>query len=247
MNAEEYANIARIERDHWYYSGKRALVGEWLQRARPMQSDDVLLDCGAGTGRFAEEMARHCHVLVLDNHDEALRMLATRFRPEQILSLAGDQVPLPDRSLDYVTALDVLEHVPDDLAVVQGFRRLLKPGGVVAVTVPASMALWSDWDVALHHHRRYSLRRLRALFPESDWDIVTANYTNVLVYPAVWMARKSRGLRRRVGLLSDTVRAEDRLPPAWLNSALRAQFVGLARHELPLPIGVSLLLVARRR
>src|ERR1041384_2514137 len=209
MDSAEYANIAALEREHWYYSGKRRFVREWIQRARPPARDDTLLDCGAGTGRFAEEMEALCRVMVLDDHEEALRILRTRFRPEQILSLAGDRVPLPDGSLEYVAALDVLEHVPDDAGVVQGFHRLLKPGGLAVVTVPASMALWSDWDVALHHFRRYNRPQLKALFPAPQWELLYVNYTNVAVYPAVWLVRKWRQWFPQKG---GQVRSEDKLP-----------------------------------
>src|ERR1041385_391985 len=211
MDAAEYDNIAALEQTHWYYSGKRRFVRDWIRRVRPPRRDDVLLDCGAGTGLFAKEMENDCRVMVLDDHEEALRILRTRFQPEQIISLAGDQVPLPDGSLDYVTALDVLEHVPDDAAVVRGFHRLLKPGGLAVVTVPASMALWSDWDVALHHFRRYHRAQLRALFPDKDWEIVYANYTNVLVYPAVWGVRKWRALTKKKSASGSTRRTEDKI------------------------------------
>lgn len=244
MNADEYANLERVEQHHWYYAGKRDLVRSWINRVRPPALADVLLDCGAGTGRFAQEMESQCRVLVLDDHEEALTLLRGRFKPEQILSLSGDRVPLPDGSLDYVTALDVLEHTPDDAAVVRGFHRLLKPGGLAVVTVPASMALWSDWDVGLHHFRRYARRELCALFPKADWEIVHVNYTNVLVYPAVWLVRK---WRRWFPVAAGTNRAEDRLPAPWVNRLLRTQFTSLAEVRMPLPFGVSLLLVARRR
>lgn len=248
MDAAEYANIAALEASHWYYAGKRQFVREWIQRVRPPRRDDLLLDCGAGTGRFAEEMAEFCRVLVLDDHEEALKILRTRFQPEQILSLAGDRVPLPDASLEYVTALDVLEHVPDDRAVADGFHRLLKPGGIAVVTVPASMALWSDWDVALHHFRRYDRPRLRALFPASQWDVLHVNYTNVLVYPAVWTVRKWRAWRAGDrGPATGAARSEDRIPPRAINALLRTQFTRLAHWRLPFPFGVSLLLVARRK
>ena len=182
--------------------------------------------------------------MVLDDHEESLRLLRTRFRADQILSLAGDRVPLPDASLDYVTALDVLEHTPDDAAVVRGFHRLLRPGGLAVVTVPASMALWSDWDVGLHHFRRYSRPQLTALFPSADWKVVHVNYTNVLVYPLVWLVRRWRRWFPQPG---EPIRAEDRLPPFWLNRIMRAQFVWMASWRIPLPFGVSLLLVAQRR
>ena len=244
MNADEYANMERMESTHWYYAGKREFARGWLLRARPPRAEDRLLDCGAGTGRFAQEMEAHCRVLVLDDHEEALRLLRARFRPEQILSLAGDQVPLPDASLEYITALDVLEHTPDDRAVVAGFERLLKPGGIALVTVPASMALWSDWDVVLHHFRRYARPQLRALFPDAQWELLHVNYTNVAVYPAVWLVRKWRKCFPRK---DGQVRTEDRLPAPWLNAVLRALFVGPAFWRVPLPFGVSLLLVARKR
>jgi ubiquinone/menaquinone biosynthesis C-methylase UbiE len=244
MNAEEYANMDQMETAHWYYAGKRDFARTWLRRVRPPAATDQLLDCGAGTGRFAKEMEAHCRVMVLDDHEEALRLLRTRFRADQILSLAGDQVPLPDGSLEYVTALDVLEHTPDDRAVVQGFQRLLKPGGIALVTVPASMALWSDWDVVLHHYRRYSRPQLRALFPDDQWELLYVNYTNVVVYPAVWFVRKWRKWFPAKG---GQVRSEDKLPAPWLNAVLRGLFVRPAFWRVPFPFGVSLLLVARKR
>jgi ubiquinone/menaquinone biosynthesis C-methylase UbiE len=244
VNASEYDNLARVEATHWYYAGKRELVRRWIARARPAKPMDTLLDCGAGTGRFAKEMESHCRVLVLDDHEEALRLLRAQFRAEQVLSLAGDRVPLPDASLDYVTALDVLEHVPDDQAVVDGFARLLKPGGVAVVTVPASMALWSDWDEVLHHFRRYARPQLRGLFRENDWEVVYVNYTNVLAFPAVWLLRRWRKWFPSAG---DAPRAEDRVPSPFVNKVLRALFVAPATWPLPFPFGVSLILVARRR
>jgi SAM-dependent methyltransferase len=244
MNSAEYDNLERIEGSHWYYAGKRQLVQYWLDRIGPPTQRDVLLDCGAGTGRFAKEMLTFCQVLVLDDHEEALSLLRQRFRAEQVLSLKDGGVPLPNESLNFITALDVLEHVPDDPAVVRGFHALLKDGGVVVVTVPAGMALWSDWDVSLHHHRRYSRRQLKFLFPPADWDIVHLNYTNVLAYPAVWLLRKwRRWFPARAGM----VRSEDKVPGATINRMLQWSFVELAKWRIPFPFGVSLVLVARKR
>jgi hypothetical protein len=78
------------------------------------------------------------------------------------------------------------------------------------------------------------------LFGGAGWEIVHCNYTNVLVYPAVWLVRRWRALRR-------VVRTEDRIPPRPINALLRAQFVALAHWRVPFPFGVSLVLVARRK
>jgi ubiquinone/menaquinone biosynthesis C-methylase UbiE len=245
MNPEEYANLDRVEQSHWYYSGKREIVRRWIERVRPLNAEDTLLDCGAGTGRFALEMAPFCRVLVLDDHEESLRMLRARFPDGRVLSLGNDgNVPLPDASVDCLTALDVLEHTKDDVAVVKGFGRLLKPGGLAVITVPACMSLWSDWDVGLHHFRRYDRAGLLALFPRESWDVVHINYTNVVVFPAVWLLRR---WRRWFPAKNDGVRAEDKVPGLVLNRLLRGIFAGMAMSRIPFPFGVSLVLVARRR
>lgn len=243
MNSEEYANLERVERDHWYYSGKRRFIRAWIHRVRAPKRTDVLLDVGAGTGRFAESLKDECRVLVLDDHAEALALLRSRFPADQVLALSGDRVPLADGSCDYVTALDVLEHVGDDAAVVRDLHRLLRPGGLALITVPADMALWSDWDEVLHHHRRYDRRQLGALFGDGGWEILHLGYTNVLAYPAV---RLVRAWRRRFPAAPGAPRAEDRIPVRPLNALLRWSFEASAMSRFPFPFGVSLLLVARR-
>jgi SAM-dependent methyltransferase len=244
MEPTEYANLARIEKQHWYYRGKRRLVRYWLERLGPPRDGQTLLDCGAGTGEFAAEMVSSCRVLVLDDHEESLRRLHERFAADQVLSLGAEGIPLPDGAVDYVTALDVLEHVEHHQAAVDGFARVLRPGGVALVTVPASMALWSDWDEALHHFRRYDRRGLVALFGARDWEILHVNYTNVLAFPAVCLLRRWRRWRPAT---PGAARAEDRLPAPGLNCLLETLFVGLGRWHVPFPFGVSLILVARRR
>ncbi len=250
MDAAEYANIEQLEREHWYYAGKRALVRYWLARTGALGRERTLLDCGAGTGRFAEEMAAECRVLVLDDHEESLRRLRERFSPEQVLKVSATGIPLRDAAVDAITALDVLEHIEDDRGAVREMHRVLKPGGVLVATVPASMALWSDWDVALHHFRRYDRGGFTALFADAAaWEILHVNYTNGLAFPAVWAVRKWRAWRG-AGKKADgavTKRTEDAVPAAWLNALLRRAFVATGTTGVRLPFGVSLVLVARRR
>jgi SAM-dependent methyltransferase len=243
MNAAEYDNLANTERDHWYYAGKREVVHYWLAKTTTLTLEKTLLDCGAGTGLFAQEVATRCRVLVLDDHEESLRRLRERFLPEQVLRVSAEGIPLADASVEAVTALDVLEHVENDRAAVREMARVLRPGGVAIVTVPAGMALWSDWDTALHHYRRYNRAQLCELFGDGQWEIVHVNYTNVVVYPVVWTVRKWRARFKPAA----ANRTEDKIPPGWLNRFLRRLFVAMGRWRTPLPFGVSLLLVARRR
>jgi len=118
----------------------------------------------------------------------------------------------------------------------------LQPGGVALVTVPAGMALWSDWDVALHHYRATRAAALRAV-SAAQWELLHVNYTNVAVYRRSGSCASGEVVSAGRG----EARSEDKLPPPWLNALLRWLFVRLAFWRLPFPFGVSLLLVARRR
>ena len=244
MNASEYSNLDRVERTHWYYAGKRELVRAWIRRAAGLSPKSLLLDCGAGTGLFAEGMRDVSQVRVLDDHAESLAILRTRFAPAEIIEGSATGIPLPAAAVDCVTILDVLEHIKDDQGAVREIQRVLRPGGCVVATVPALMTLWGYWDTALHHHRRYTADSLRALFAEGDWEIVHLNYTNVVAFPFVWFVRRWQRWRNSAA----NSRLEDKVPPAWLNGLLQWLFVrlGLVRG-VRFHFGVSLLLVARKR
>ncbi len=168
-------------------------------------------------------------------------MLRTRFAPEQVIVGAATALPLADGEADCITLLDVLEHVEDDRGAVAELHRVLKPGGLLVVTVPAMRQLWSDWDVALHHFRRYHRTDLAALFAAENWDRLYLNYINVAAFPAVWWLRRGRKP-------DDSTRSEEMIPPRPLNAVLRWLFVAPAKLPwLRAPFGVGLMIVLRKR
>ena len=246
MNPEEYNNLARVEEHHWFYAGKREIVRFWINRCHPLMPSDRLADCGAGTGIFAGEMRALCQVMAVDDYEESLQLLTARLGKDAVLKGSCTALPLADNSVDVLTALDVIEHVQDDQAAVKEFLRVLRPGGVAVITVPALMALWSDWDVTLRHHRRYNARTLRKTIPAS-FELLQLNYINVAVLPIVFLIRKFRALKHRAGFKT-SARSEDRIPAEWLNSYMRRVFVYLAcQRTFHFPTGVGLLAVLRKK
>lgn len=246
MNPEEYNNLARVEQHHWFYAGKREIVRFWINRCRPLKPADLLADCGAGTGIFAGEMRAACKVVAVDDFKESLKLLEARLGKDSVLKGSCTALPLADDSVDVLTALDVIEHVQDDRAAVKEFLRVLRPGGIAVITVPALMALWSDWDVTLRHHRRYNARTLRETIT-AQFEILHLNYVNVAVLPVVFLVRKFRALKRRLGFKT-TSRSEDRIPPEWLNRFLQWLFMRLAcQKTVHFPAGVGLIAVLRKK
>ena len=245
MNPEEYSRLEQVELRHWFYAGKRRIVLYWLRRYGALMPNKLLIDCGAGTGRFAAEAAKCCSVIAVDDHEESLCIARRHLGTDAVKRGSCTELPFPDAVADSVTALDVIEHVEDDRGALREMARVLKPGGVLVITVPAFQALWSDWDVVLHHVRRYRRAQLVDRLREAGFELLHCSYINVLAFPAVYAIRKWRSIRgsRSPGIS----RAEDRVPPRWLNNLLMAAFVlPASQPHVSFPFGVGILAVARR-
>jgi len=248
MKLAEYDALERVEREHWFYKGKRLLVRWWIERAAKLAPGDCIVDAGAGTGEFVRELAgvyQHRGVSIIGiEYSEEGRRLARERKGTELLDGSILALPLADESSAVTIALDVLEHVEDDARAFSEMLRITKPGGLVIVNVPAFMSLWSNWDVSLGHFRRYTKHTMRTVIASHDceMDILYFDYINVFAFPAIWLYRK---LARSFKLQS---RAEDKIPSPRLNALLMNLFVEPSKalwfHP---PFGVSLFMVLRKK
>jgi SAM-dependent methyltransferase len=145
---------------------------------------------------------------------------------------------------DAVMASDVLEHIEADHRAMSEIARVLKPGGVVIVTVPAHQWLFSRHDAALHHWRRYSKARLRRLVQAGGFRVRRLSYWNAILFPGICLHRLVEKFRPAGGPGSDTTASA----PWLINEALAGLMTaeaGILRH-LPLPWGLSLIAVGER-
>src|SRR5205814_801936 len=76
-------------------------------------------------------------------------------------------------------------------------RQVLCDKGILLITVPALMGLWSSRDVVNKHFRRYTLSTLLPQFPAGEWKVLKATYFSSLLLPLVWTARKWKNFRTR--------------------------------------------------
>src|SRR5690349_12413340 len=129
MEPEQYALMARVERDHWWYVGMRRLVAALLADLPPADRPRRILDAGCGTGGTTAWLRRYGSVVGVD-----LAAEAAPFWPQRGLhamtrgSVAA--LPFASDSFDLVTSFDVLYHqwVPDEAAVLAECWRVLRPG-----------------------------------------------------------------------------------------------------------------------
>jgi SAM-dependent methyltransferase len=126
---------------------------------------DRLLDLGCGAGRHAfEALRRGARVTAFDYDEAELKDVAAMAsamaetgdipRPGGSACTRGDAtaLPFPDGSFDRIIAAEVLEHIPDDEAAIGELARVLRPGGTMAVTVPAWLAERVCWALSDEYH-----------------------------------------------------------------------------------------------
>jgi SAM-dependent methyltransferase len=157
---------------------------------------------------------------------------------------------------DLICLFDVLEHLPDDRRVLQDIRTMLSPSGILMLTVPAHMSLWSYFDRASHHCRRYELRQLQAHLLEAGYHIEFSSEYMMALYPLVRLGRRLAALKdawwsRSSEMIQCPARLAEqelRIVPG-LNQLLTWLLIPetlLLRSQCKLPIGTSLLVVARK-
>jgi SAM-dependent methyltransferase len=236
---ERLERLRAIESWHFWFAGRRALVARLLRRYAAR--DGLALDLGCGTGGALDALrAREGPVLGLDLRPEGLADTRAR-RPEAwLLQADAVRLPLRDASVDVLTALDVLEHV-DDRAALAEVRRVLRPGGVLLLTVPALPWLWSFRDRDAGHLRRYRRRELAARLHGAGLRVLWLNHYQALLLPLV-------ALTRLLGRDSPAWRDREDAPRPLVNRVLS----GLSRLEARLsphvswPAGSSLVAVCAR-
>lgn len=243
MKQDEYAKMYELEDRYWWFIGRRKLVKWLLREHNPNGSNSLVFDLGCGTGLNLSSFNDEFKTIGSDISKEALGFCRER-QLENLFSCKAEAIPLANDSVDLVTALDVLEHVREDLPALKEINRVLKPGGKLIVIVPAYGFLWSEHDEALHHYRRYVAREMRAKMTASGFEIERSTYfISALFFPILFF-RLWQGLRRT----SIEASVSYRLPPAWINRLL-VTCLDIERaliNHFNLPFGVSLIVVGRK-
>lgn len=246
MQRDEYAVMFQVEDDYWWYHGLRALLQDTLARYAPHEA--VILDAGCGTGANLKLLQAHGRAIGIDISEQAIAFCRKRGIPvDRTLMASLTDLPFPERLFDLVFSFDVICNIPDDVAAMAQVARVLKPGGRLVTQLPAYQWLWSTHDVAVGHQRRYSARELHAKVAQAGLEVERITHTNALFLPLVIAQRLAR---RRALSNGHTVESDLTTPlPQWLNTAMGRLAVAEMRAaaRLDFPVGLSILVVARKR
>ena len=162
----------------------------WLVDLTAPWLGDEPLEVGSGLGDYAVEWAERGVAVTVSEADAGrLAHLRRRFADDSRIRVRELAVPVTQTaSYSAVVAVNVLEHIADDVEALRAFGRLVRPGGRVVIFVPAFMALYSRFDREIGHERRYQRRSLAAALSTAGLQIERLHYVNAVGFVA-WLLR----------------------------------------------------------
>lgn len=243
MRPLNYSVMYDVEDHHWWFIGRRAIVFEQIGKALGERPDGTLqiLDIGCGTGATMDHLREFGEVHGIDLSELPLSFTRQRGHRD-IICASATELPFVERSFDLITALDVIEHLDDDVKGLREIRRCLRPGAPAVIFVPAFKLLWGPNDDQSGHKRRYRIDRLRAAVESAGLTIETISYANLGMFLPILVGR------RLLKLLGRAETPENRLNHPLVNRLLARIFsieAGWLRNHT-LPFGVSIVCLARR-
>jgi SAM-dependent methyltransferase len=242
MKEHMYPIMFRIEQSHWWYTGRRKILTSFVEDICRRVTDrrPRILDVGCGTGANLLMLSKFGDAEGVDVSEDALAFCRERGL-ENVKLGAAEKLPYDDGTFDLVTALDVVEHLDDDLAGLREMRRVLRPGGRVLLFVPTFMFLWGLQDDVSNHRRRYRMPELERLLEQAGFEVERTTYANITFFMPILAMRK---LMRLTGIKAES---ENNINVSALNGVL-ARVLGAESFVLRymnIPFGVSGLCVAR--
>ncbi|HOE62936.1 MAG TPA: class I SAM-dependent methyltransferase [Candidatus Sumerlaeota bacterium] len=248
MNPEEYSKMYAQENTYWWFQGRKKILFRMIERFGLLKGGKArALDIGCGTGLILEELNGRATALGLDFSHQALSFCKKRGL-DNLISGDVSQLPIADSSLDLVLALDLFEHVKDDVSLVRDIYRILKPGGYLLATVPAHQYLWSSHDEALHHFRRYSHSGFRKLIAGNGFTLEKYSFLITFTYFPILAFRIVQKVFRRFKPTDQSPKTHIIILPNFINAALIRvlEMEGMLLERMNLPIGVSLICIAKK-
>jgi len=250
MEPSFYEDYYKHESSHWWFRWRYDLITR-LVGSFKRSSSFRILDAGCGTGQMTKQLEGIGEAIGLDSATEAIAYARSRGVARLVRGSITDP-PFADDSFDCVLALDVIEHVDNDMGILTSLFQVVRPGGHLVITVPAFKALWSEHDEINHHRRRYRASQMRRLIEEAGFTVDRVTYCNTALCIPVLLTRKLKNLARTLSSRRSgadrPLRSDLGNYPAPLNDVLYRLMKAETwlMQKVDLPFGVSILAVATR-
>jgi SAM-dependent methyltransferase len=245
FHPDYFAELAALEPSSFWFRARNRLILWALATYFP--DARRILEIGSGTGYVLSGIRSAFPDAELHGSEifaTGLAFAAERVPSATLYQMDAQRIPFRGH-FDVIGAFDVLEHIEDDMAVLEEGARALTPGGGFIASVPQHPALWSPQDDHAFHVRRYTSRELRQKAAAAGFEVLRMTSFVSLLLPMLFLSR-SRLPADRPGAAIDAM--GDLRQPRVINMALGAVMTlerKLVRAGMSFPAGGSLLMVAR--
>ena len=255
---DKKGSSAKLQWGSWQIGGPRHYYRETLvmKMIKSVLPAGKILDVGCGTGSLMLQLSLSGYTVSgTDLSEECIRQTKDRMKTlapgvkPVIKRCNAEAIDFPDGHFDGLIAAEILEHVDDDRKAVKEFHRLLKPGGLCLITVPANQKLWDISDEMAGHKRRYSRDDLMRLFNEQSFSIekvVFLGFPIMRLYNRVVFLKWARQVEKKN---SGKISSDDAVTKIGLNRWTTLILGNLFRFDnlfSSLPWGLGILLIARK-
>lgn len=244
MQQHTYAIMDRVEDSHWWFVGRRAILESFLRDivSKLKRSGDPIriLDVGCGTGANLEMLSQFGAAEGVDVSDDALEFC--RRKGLSVQKGLAETLPYEDETFDVTTALDVVEHLDDDIAGLKEMYRVTKTGGYSLIFVPAFMWLWGVQDDISNHRIRYTKQQIVERLEQAGYKVERATYANFTFFAPILGGRT---LMKLTGIKPES---ENNITISALNGFFGKIF-SAERYILKnfdFPFGVSIVITAKK-
>ena len=218
MNIHMYRKFFEIQKKHWWFVSKKKIVLDVIDSYLIKHSDTKVLDIGCGSGLMLNALESVGQTFGMDMSDDAISFSKEIFSGNVEKGLLPDQIPYDESFFDLIVALDVIEHIDQDVDSLKSIRSLLIADGKAVISVPAYMFLSSAFDDLNEHKRRYTLTELNSKLIHAGFTVEKISYFNTLLFPIVFVVRMLNNVLKRDGA------SEVDMPNWGLNFVLKKIF-----------------------
>lgn len=245
MDGEAYKEMIELQEKHWWFVARRDVIKAFVKLQMNESSASKVLEIGCGVGGNVGLLSQSGNYLGIDMHRPAIDYCSEKFPQFNFQCTRVEDIPqeFSFNKFDSIYILDVLEHIDDELAILQSTQNYLTQNGKILLTVPAFEFLWSPHDDFVHHVRRYTKNRLQKTLEEAGYKVERISYFNSILFPLALIQRL--GMR----LMKKKLSTHLSTPPAlvnWLFTVIFAQEAWILKHT-NLPVGLSIMAVVSKK
>ena len=231
----------------WVTSRTRLLRREIIKAVGGMPNAKVF-EIGCGVGTFLHSLSSEPTIQLLGSEISLRGLRSAKAQCPTVEFIQMDAAAIPFVSeFDVIGAFDVIEHIDDDMTVLRGIHKALKPKGRLVLTVPQHEFMWSSIDEFVHHRRRYGREKLVSKIVSAGFQVDYVTSFVFMLFPLMLVSRlfdRTRKIKPTAADFNKQVRFNPFVNRIFSWFMRIDEFMIACRYSLPW--GGTLLVVAKK-